>query len=200
MSKVFISYAHEDLAAARRLYDALKAVPGVDPWLDKEDLSPGLEWRPAIRKAIREADFFLALLSKKSTAKRGYVQKEMKEALEVRDEIPEGRAYLIPVRLEDCRPSYASLGDIQHEDFFPDWRRGFERVLKVIRSTPAAGSEEGDDASAGYEYRCAVADFDNGLTNLPRVCRRLNSVQGFFHFTHPELSPRHKAGRSRPLG
>jgi hypothetical protein len=195
MTKVFISYAHEDLDAARRLYDELRAVPGVVPWFDKEDLSPGLEWRPAIRKAIREADFFLALLSKMSTSKRGYVQKEMKEALEVRDEFPEGRAYLIPIRLDDCRPSYESLGDIQHEDFFPDWGRGLERVLKVIKSIPDADAGGRGDDATGYEYRCAVVDFDNGLTNLPQMCRRLNSVQGFFHFTHPDLSLRHKALR-----
>jgi hypothetical protein len=188
MTRVFISYAHEDLPAARRLYDELKAVPGVDPWLDKEDLSPGLEWRPAIRKAIREADFFIALLSKSSSAKRGYVQKEMREALEVRGEMPEDRAYLIPVRLDDCRATYASLGDIQHEDFFPDWGRGLARVLKVIKPGGAVAREDGAVA-AGYEYRCAIADFDNGLTNLPQVCRRLNSVQGFFHFTHPILAP-----------
>jgi hypothetical protein len=188
MTKVFISYAHEDLPAARRLYDGLKAVPGVEPWLDKEDLSPGLEWRPAIRKAIREADFFIALLSRRSAAKRGYVQKEMREALEVREELPEGSAYLIPVRLDDCRAPYASLDDIQHEDFFPDWGRGLARVLEVIKPGAAAAREDGA-AAAGYEYRCAVADFDNGLTNLPQVCRRLNSVQGFFHFTHPALAP-----------
>ncbi len=195
MSRVFISYAHEDLAAARRLYEELRDVPGVEPWFDKECLLPGLEWRPAIKKAIREADFFIALLSKKSLVKRGYVQKEMREALEIRGEFPEGQAYLIPIRLEDCRPASESLRDIQYEDFFPDWGRGFERVLRVISSAPVAAAEGRGSGPSGYEYRCAVVDFDNGSTNVIRVCQRLNSIQGFFHFTHPSHPLKHKALR-----
>jgi hypothetical protein len=191
MVKVFISYAHEDLEPARRLYKRLKAVPGVEPWFDKESLLPGMRWRPAIKRAIREADYFLALLSRKSVSKRGYVQKEMREAIEIRDEFPEGRAFLIPVRLDDCQPP-ESLSDIHYEDFFPNWDRGLGRVLRVIESAPAGAH---DQIGRGYEYRCAILDFDNGLTNLSGVCQRLNSIQRFFHFSHPSLAIKHKAVR-----
>lgn len=194
MVKVFISYAHENLESAHRLYKKLKSTPGVEPWFDKESLLPGMKWRPAIRKAIRESDYFLALLSKKSISKRGYVQKEMREALDIRDEFPEDRAFLIPIRLEECRPP-ESLSDTQYEDFFPDWRRGLDRILKVIDSSQAAGTQTHELPSAGYEYRCAIVDFDNGLTNLSQMCQRLNSIQRFFHFSHPGLTQRHEALR-----
>ena len=59
MAKVFISYAHEDQESALRFYRELSTVDGIEPWLDKECLQPGMKWRPAIRKAIREADFLL---------------------------------------------------------------------------------------------------------------------------------------------
>lgn len=65
MTKAFINYASEDLEAARKLYAALKSISGMDPWLDKESLLPGMRWEPAIRKAIRESDFFPGVALKK---------------------------------------------------------------------------------------------------------------------------------------
>ncbi len=50
--KVFISYAREDYETAKRLYDDLKAVTGVTPWMDKIDLLPGHMWRVEVEKAI----------------------------------------------------------------------------------------------------------------------------------------------------
>jgi hypothetical protein len=190
MTKVFISYAHEDLEAAQKLYKQLLATPGIEPWFDKANLLPGMKWKPAIRKAIRESDYFLALLSGRATSKRGYVQKEMKEALEVRDEFPEDKAFLIPIRLEDCQPP-ESLSDTHYADLFPDWKRGLQKVLQVINSAPETDAQT--QVSKGYEYRCGIVDFDNGLTNLPQICRRLNSIQRFFHFSHPGISLKHKA-------
>jgi TIR domain len=187
-TQVFISYAHEDIKSARKVYEQLKAVEGITPWFDKESLLPGMRWRPAIKKAIRESDFFLALLSKTSTAKRGYVQTEMKEALQIWDQFPEGKAYLIPVRLEACEPSYEKLREVQCEDFFPSWDRGFQRILRVIDDR-AHRHQIRTQASlpTGYEYRCAIVDFDNGLTNLAQICQRLNSIQNFFHFSFPSF-------------
>jgi hypothetical protein len=191
--RVFISYAHEDIEFATKLYQQLKAIDGVSPWFDKESLLPGMKWRPAIKKAIRESDFFLALLSKKSTTKKGYVQTEMKEAFDIWDQFPEGKAYLIPIRLNECEPSYEKLREVQFQDFFPSWDRGFQKVLQVISSSAPASADP--PLSKGYEYRCAIVDLDNGLANLPQVCQRLNSIQSFFHFSYPSVSFEHLALR-----
>jgi hypothetical protein len=187
MKRVFISYAREDINAARKLYEALKAVPGIHPWFDEVDLLPGMKWEPAIRKAIRESDLFLALLSQRSATKRGYVQKERKNALDVLDEFPEDHIFFIPVRLEDCPLPSERLRDIHYVDVFPDWDRGFEKVLRSINLGPAPISS-GSSASMSYEYRCGIVDFDNGLTNIPQICHRLNSLQNFFHFNHPNIT------------
>ncbi len=99
--KIFISYAKEDGNKVEPLYDALYS-RGHSPWMDKKNLLPGQRWKSEIGKAIRESDYFLFCLSKKSTSKRGYVQKEMKLGLEELDKMPEDSIYFIPIRLEPC--------------------------------------------------------------------------------------------------
>ncbi len=99
--RVFLSYASEDRARAEPLYDALKS-RGHRPWMDKKDLLPGQEWETEIRRVIEESDFFIACMSTKSITKRGFVQKEIRFALDVLGTIPQGQIYLIPARLEPC--------------------------------------------------------------------------------------------------
>ena len=53
--QVFISYAREDRAMARRLYADLQQA-GVAPWLDVENLLPGQRWRIMINQAIRHSN------------------------------------------------------------------------------------------------------------------------------------------------
>jgi hypothetical protein len=48
---VFISYAIEDSAEAYRLYKDLKS-SGVKPWIDKEEIRAGEDWKLAISKAF----------------------------------------------------------------------------------------------------------------------------------------------------
>ena len=196
MTKVFISYGREDLEAARKLYYELKSVLGVDPWFDKECLLPGMRWRPAIRKAIRESHFFIALLSKKSTTKRGFVQKEMNDALALLEEFPEDRIFLIPIHLEECNVPFESLREIQSVDFFPNWEDGFKKVLQVVSPNHGTDPVKKGIIPMGYEYRCGIVDLDIGLTNLLQIAQRLNSIQKFFHFTCPSISLTHNAVRS----
>jgi len=155
---------------------------------------PGMRWEPAIRRAIRESEFFLALLSEKSVTKRGYVQKERKDALDILDEFPEDQVFFIPIRLENCQLPSERLRGIQYVDFFPGWKQGLEKVLKSINiASPSVAQKE--NVPIGYEYRCGIVDFDNGLTNLPQLCHRLNLIQSFFHFNHPNITLRKKKPR-----
>jgi hypothetical protein len=188
MTKIFLSYANENLDQARQLYEALKAVRGIEVWFDKESLMPGMRWRPAIRKAIREANYFLALFSRQSNSRKSFIHKEMRQALEMLDEFPDEQTFVIPVRLDDCEPAIDELRDIQHVDLFPDWRPGLDRLLSVVKPSEESGEGTANTVSQDYEYRCAVIDLDNGLVNLAQVCQRLNSIQRFFHFTHPPVT------------
>lgn len=74
--RVFISYAREDITYARKMFHDL-ARASYEPWLDCESLLPGQRWEPTIEQAIRESRYFVALISSRSSVKRGYVQKEI---------------------------------------------------------------------------------------------------------------------------
>lgn len=99
--KVFISYAKEDIEVAKNLYEYLTE-QHLDPWLDKMKLLPGQDWDYEIRKALKEADFIVLLLSKTSVAKRGYVQREYKLALQYCEEKLPSDIYIIPCKIDDC--------------------------------------------------------------------------------------------------
>ncbi len=131
--KVFLSYVREDSKPARKLYDDLR-VAGAEVWFDKVSLLGGQQWKPAIKQAIRDSRFFIALLSTNSVGKKGYAQKELKDALDTLDEYPSSDVYLIPVHLDDCRPSDIKLQDLQWIDMFPKWKEGLAQILATIES------------------------------------------------------------------
>jgi hypothetical protein len=129
--KVFISYAHEDLEFARRLFSDLKKQK-CEPWFDDEHLLPGELWKVAIEAEIRASHYFIPILSSRSVAKRGYVQKEIKIALDILDTMPESDIFIIPAYLERCEPSHFKLKELNRVDLFLDWDRGLEKILKVL--------------------------------------------------------------------
>ncbi|UCH93500.1 MAG: toll/interleukin-1 receptor domain-containing protein [Candidatus Aminicenantes bacterium] len=129
--KVFISYAREDSGKAKQIYHDLKS-KGVKPWMDSEDLLPGQNWKNEIVKAIKESSYFLILLSRTSVSKKGYIQKEQRIAMDLLDELPVDEIYIIPVRLDECKPSYAKLNDLQWVDLFISYEKGIEKILNVI--------------------------------------------------------------------
>ena len=63
--KIFLSYAHEDIAMANKIYKDLKRF-GLDIWFDNENLLPGQKWNVAIEKAIKNSTYYLVLLSSHS--------------------------------------------------------------------------------------------------------------------------------------
>lgn len=99
--RVFLCHATDDKPIVRQLYKFLRK-NGVDAWLDEEKLIPGQEWEIEIPKAIKSSDAIIVCLSKHSITKEGYIQKEIRFALDVADEKPDGTIFIIPSRLEEC--------------------------------------------------------------------------------------------------
>jgi len=99
--RIFILHASQDKPAVRELYRKLSA-DGFDAWLDEEKLLPGQDFDMEIYKAVRDADIIIICLSNASIRKEGYIQKEIKRALDIVAEKPEGVIYMIPARLEEC--------------------------------------------------------------------------------------------------
>ena len=126
--RVFISYAREDTQAANKLYNDLKLL-GLDPWLDTESLLAGQNWRIAVKDAIRNSRYFIALLSSNSVEKIGYVQRELKEALEALGDFPQSKIFLIPARLDEIKVNDEKLSEIHIVDLFPDWKQGIQKIL-----------------------------------------------------------------------
>lgn len=129
---VDISYARQDHEASLRINNDLK-MSELEPWLYTKSIFPGERWKVPITAAIRNCDYFLALLSSHSISKKGYVQKELKNALDIFNEIPKHEVFIILARLDDCSPSYAKLSDIQWADLFPSWEKGLAKILLAMK-------------------------------------------------------------------
>lgn len=103
---IFISYTHADVSLVRPVYSFLKAL-SLEPWMDEYDLPPGADFRREIEICIRESDYFLACFSTNSVDHKGIVQKELKIALDVLNEFPEGQIFVIPAKLDDCKVPFS---------------------------------------------------------------------------------------------
>jgi hypothetical protein len=99
--RVFLCHASGDKPVVRDLYRKLSQ-SGYTPWLDDEDRLPGQEWEREIPKAVSASDVVLVCLSYASASKQGFVQKEIRLALDASDRQLEGTIFVIPVRLEPC--------------------------------------------------------------------------------------------------
>lgn len=125
---VFLCHSSGDRASARDLYGSLSS-SGVQPWLDEENLLPGQDWNQEIRKAVRNSDVVIVCLSHRAINKAGYVQKEIRYALDVADEQPDGTIFLIPLRFEECEMP-ERLCRWQWVNLFED--KGYERLLQSL--------------------------------------------------------------------
>lgn len=154
MTKVFISYAREDALFAERIArDLLRSNQTV--WFDKYDLAPGQDWRSAITDAIENSDVFIAILSSTSVDKKGFVQKELRIALEIVDLLPEGRIFIIPIRIEACSVPSRRLRALHYIDMFPEenYRSGVSKIIQVLDP----GRRQYRDAPADVD-KVAVSD------------------------------------------
>ncbi len=129
--RVFLCHASQDKPAVRGLYKRLAAEPWIDPWLDEEKLLPGQDFDLEIYKAARESDSIIICLSTVSVAKEGYVNREIRRALDAADEKPEGAIYIIPLRLDDCTPSFERLKQLHYADYFTP--NAHEKLIKSLR-------------------------------------------------------------------
>src|SRR5262245_56262784 len=137
-ARIFLSYEHGDSERVDRLYELLKGA-GYQPWMDKKDILPGEKWQDAIKKAIKNSDFFLACLSGTSVDKRGMLQREIKLALEQLEERMSTDIWLIPVRLEDVELP-EELAERQWVNLFDE--DGWSRLRQAIAAAGFPGIEK----------------------------------------------------------
>jgi CheY-like chemotaxis protein len=133
--RVFLCHASDDKPEVRELHSWLTE-HGFIPWLDERDILPGQDWREAISGAVRASDVVLVCLSPTAVTKSGYMQRELREALDVADEQPDGTVFLIPTKLMDCEvPS--RLQRWHWVELHKDG--GHDALLAALRARAASG-------------------------------------------------------------
>lgn len=139
--RVFLCHSSKDKPIVRELYQRLVAEDWINPWLDEENLLPGHNWALEINKAVESSDIVIVCLSSNSVTKEGFVQREIKNILDVSDNKPEGSIFVVPIRLDDIKPP-ERFKSLQYVDFFPEDRKdwAFRRILKSMEIHPNSGS------------------------------------------------------------
>lgn len=142
MLRVFLNHAAEDKARVMPYFEKLRAL-GFEPWIDKGIL-PGQDWDDAIQRAFNSADVYLIFLSPRSVAKRGYVQREINDALDKQRYNLPGDIGLIPVMLEDCEVPARISRSHQYIRLPAGWNN-------VIESLELAAQQRSIAINAGVE-------------------------------------------------
>ena len=107
ITKVFISYGHEDKTFVKKLAGEL-AKANIETWWDFDALRGGPDWQKEIQRGIKLCDYFVVVLSP-SSVERDWVLKEITFANEYKKKI-------IPLKLQECeRP--ISIIEKQYIDF-----------------------------------------------------------------------------------
>jgi hypothetical protein len=128
---VFLCHATADKPQVRELYLRMKE-DGFSPWLDEEELLPGEEWQAKIPAAVKASDVVVVCLSSRSVTKEGYVQREIKIAVDIAEEKVPGAIFVIPARLEDGFKVPSILSRWQWVDLFK--KSGYSRLKLALRA------------------------------------------------------------------
>jgi hypothetical protein len=96
---IFLSYASPDRDQVLEHYEWLSRA-GHNVWLDQKHILPGQEWDLVINQALDRAALVIAFVSTNSVQRRGYVQREIRRALDRRLEQLADDIFLIPVLLD----------------------------------------------------------------------------------------------------
>ena len=160
MNTVFISYSREDLEQAVQVKKFIVA-NGFDVWIDVEKILPGQNWRSVIEEALDSVEFVVLCLSKTSVSKRGYVQREIRTALDSLEEMLDSDIYVIPLRLDDCELP-AKLKKYQATDFFNS--TGRKQLLNALQVGSTQRSV--DDTTSGIGEEVSEDDEPVDLSSL----------------------------------
>ena len=127
---IFLCHASEDKDATLELYNELRA-HGLNPWIDKEGIRGGDDWNRLLERTIRDVDYFVVVQSEALKSKTvGYVNKEIKLALERQQEYRFGIKFIIPVKIDDSE-ILEDLDFIQTVDLSD--RNNITQLVKSIR-------------------------------------------------------------------
>jgi hypothetical protein len=137
-TRVFLSYAHEDRELVLGFYERLLKA-GFQPWMDVKSLVPGERWVEKIKEGLLNSDCVLIFLTRNAVSKEGYINKEIRSALEIAKEKPEGTIFIIPVKVEDVEVP-RGLQHIQWVELYSE--DGWNKILIALESRGKAIAEK----------------------------------------------------------
>lgn len=106
---VFLSYASQDVEAAKRIAEALRR-GGVEVWLDQDALVGGDAWDAKIRRQISTCALFAPIISANTQARlEGYFRIEWKLAAQRTHAMADEKAFLVPIVIDDTRDDDAKV-------------------------------------------------------------------------------------------
>jgi len=193
--QVFISYTRQDHDFAASLYDWL-ANAGFDAWMDTKKLKPGQNWDFEIDIALRKASFIVIILSNSSVDRRGYVQRELKLALDKYKEKLIDDIFIIPVLIE---PNVKVPHELQSIQYISAQQPGFESAIgdalnfqiEKIGGTRKQVQKDKDifwsfikkredwDGLPGYEYEVSLINFSS--ERYPKIQEISDVIKAHFH-------------------
>ncbi|MDP2138046.1 MAG: TIR domain-containing protein, partial [Candidatus Didemnitutus sp.] len=183
---VFLSYAHDDAGAARRIADALRNA-GLVVWFDENELRGGDSWDQKIRTQIKQCALVLPVISANTQSRgEGYFRLEWKLAVERTHLMAEGIPFIAPVVIDDTRDA----GAIVPAEFMrvqwmrlpgglptPNFVAQVERLLSA-KDTPVLG-QRGAESVSTKPSTAAVASRGAPMWIWPLAAVAL-AVAGYF--------------------
>ncbi len=147
-NRIFISYASEDLAKVKKVYQGL-IKRKCDVWFDQESLLPG-NWKPQILKAISRSRYFLIFLSKAALKKTGDIEpgfqdEELNYAYQIAMNQSDQNFTIIPIRLEDCDRGDFRTSVYQQYNLFEDYEKTLDMLSIHLGGVPNSNIKTEDE-------------------------------------------------------
>jgi len=161
---IFISYASPDRARVDPIVDELER-SDLNIWMDHRRIMAGQKWDMEIRRALGKAAIVVVFLSSLSIDRRGYVQREIKIALQQAEEKLSEDIYIIPVLLDDLDEFPEA---VRHLHMIKAWESGaVGGVKRSIRAQLAELGQHIQEKQADSRIKWVEKTFKETWDGLP---------------------------------
>lgn len=148
----------EDNLTLRMLKEKLDEYPSIEI-SHSQSILPGDDKNVVVEKSIAEVDIFLALFSSKWPKKDDVYYKNIVDAIKRHKNLPRGKTFIIPVKLDECDiSSYTELEKLEELNLFEitDSREEVfdKKIIRLVRAI-AKGS---DNKQLDYELVTLLND------------------------------------------
>ena len=202
---MFLSYASQDVEAARRICEALRAA-GIEVWFDQSALRGGDVWDQTIRRQIKTCVLFVPVISQHTHERdEGYFRLEWKLAVDRSHLMTSDKAFLLPVVIDNTREDDERVPDRfrdVHWTRLPGGATRPEFVERVQRLLSAQAQETAPPLAAAFRafpatQRPPQADSQRQLRTIISSVTVVIvlSVLGYYAFT---WSARHTQAPAGP--